>query len=317
MRIHRIFVVLLQLNNIKSNNIEERNMMKKLLFVTWLIIQVLFWGTSKVQAQAVNLFDESSIGMGDSIDRVKYQVVYDTRYIYNITNAGEDTAIVKERMILQIGDKYSAFFSYPIFQRDSLITDHMQKGINNDYSHINGGTINWKVYKNYPQQGKTAFLDFFAADRYLCIEPIENIDWQLTDSIDTICGYPCHQAMAKFKGRTWTAWYAEDIPLDNAPWKLGGLPGLILKAYDSENDYSFTAVGLTNRKIPTPIYYKGKTFEPIDRKTLTSLYKKYYADPIGYLFQDAKYAKIVKIKDENGNILTHSKHAEPFNPIER
>ena len=65
------------------------------------------------------------------------------------------------------------------------------------------------------------------------------------------------------------------------------------------------------------VYYKGKTFEPIDRKSLTSIYKKYYADPIGYLLQDAKYAAIVKIKDEKGNILKHSKRAEPYNPIER
>ena len=88
-------------------------------------------------------------------------------------------------------------------------------------------------------------------------------------------------------------------------------------AHDSENDYGFTAVGLTTGKGSTPIFYKGKTFEPIDRKSLTSIYKKYYADPIGYLLQDAKYAAIVKIKDEKGNILKHSKRAEPYNPIER
>ena len=50
---------------------------------------------------------------------------------------------------------------------------------------------------------------------------------------------------------------------------------------------------------------------------LTRNDKKYYADPIGYLLQDAKYAAIVKIKDEKGNILKHSKRAEPYNPIER
>ncbi len=289
--------------------------MKKVLFIAWMALANVF----TTQAQMVNLFNESSIGMGDSIDCEKYQIVYDAKYIYQIkpTKDDIDTAVVKERMLLQIGNKYSAFYSYPIFQRDSLISYNMSKGINADYPSTNQGSINWKVYKNYPAQGKTAFLDFFAADRYCCIEPIEPIDWQLTDGTDTICGYPCHQAVAKFKGRTWTAWYAEDIPLDNGPWKLGGLPGLILKACDSENDYSFTAVGLKKGNSATPIYYKGNTFEPIDRKTLTSLYKKYYADPIGYLLQDAKYAKIVKIKDANGNILTHSKQAEPFNPIER
>lgn len=288
-------------------------MKKTLLLIAWLTGSVTL-----LNAQTVNLFDESSAGMGDSIDCEKYQVVYDTKYIYEKKVVKEDTttSYVQERMVLQIGNKYSAFYSYPVFQRDSIICDNMAKGIPTNFSG-SSGNINWKIYKDYPEQGKTAYLDFFAADRYLCLEPVEAIDWQLTDSLDTICGYPCRQAVANFKGRTWTAWYAEDIPIDNGPWKLGGLPGLILKACDSENDYSFTAVGLKKGNVATPIYYKGKTFEPIDRRTLTSLYRKYYADPIGYLLQDATYAKIVKIKDEKGNVMTHSKRAEPFNPIER
>ena len=43
---------------------------------------------------------------------------------------------------------------------------------------------------------------------------------------------------------------------------------------------------------PAPIPEEGKWVyaKEIDRKSLTSIYKKYYADPIGYLLQDAKYA---------------------------
>ncbi len=290
-------------------------MKKKVLFMAWMAFSNVFM----LQAQTVNMFDESSIGMGDSIDCEQYQVVYDTQYIYEVKEEKSviDTCFVKERMLLQIGNRCSAFYSYPVFQRDSLISDNMAKGIDTNYSGTNQGTINWKLYKNYPEQGKTAYLDFFAADKYCCVEPIENIDWQFVDGIDTICGYPCRQATAKFKGRTWTAWYAEDIPLDNGPWKLGGLPGLILKACDSERDYSFTAVGLKKGNAAVPICYKGKTFEPVDRKSLTTLYRKYYADPIGYLFQNQNYAKTIVVKDEKGNTLTHSKRAEPFNPVER
>lgn len=262
--------------------------MKKALFIAWLALV----RACMLQAQGVNVFDESSIGMGDSIDQEKYQVIYDLSYVYgnHHNKQGTNTNRITEQMLLQIGNLYSAFYSYPIFQRDSLIYNNMKKGIESNFSG-NSGTINWKLYKNYPLQGKTAYLDFFAADRYLCVEPIENIDWQPTDSTDTICGYPCHQAVAAFKGRTWTAWYAEDIPLDNGPWKLGGLPGLILKAYDKDGDYSFTAIAMKKGNATTPIYYKGKTFEPIDRKQLTTIYKKYCADPIGYLLQESSRRK--------------------------
>lgn len=169
--------------------------MKKVLLMAWLALYACM-----LQAQTVNLFDESSIGMGDSIDQVKYQVVYDAEYIYEKKYTKTDTLIgrIEEKMLLQIGNKYSAFYSYPIFQRDSTISANMAKGIPVNFSG-NGGQINWKIYKNYPEPGKTAYLDFFAADRYVCIEPMEPIGWQLTDSIDSICGYECHQQLPSLR----------------------------------------------------------------------------------------------------------------------
>lgn len=98
--------------------------MKKVLLMVWLALYACM-----LQAQTVNLFDESSIGMGDSIDQVKYQVVYDAEYIYEKKYTKTDTIIgrIEEEMLLQIGNKYSAFYSYPIFQRDSTISANMAK----------------------------------------------------------------------------------------------------------------------------------------------------------------------------------------------
>lgn len=98
--------------------------MKKVLLMAWLALYACM-----LQAQTVNLFNESSIGMGDSIDQVKYQVVYDAEYIYEKKYTKTDTIIgrIEEKMLLQIGNKYSAFYSYPIFQRDSTISANMAK----------------------------------------------------------------------------------------------------------------------------------------------------------------------------------------------
>ena len=109
--------------------------MKKVLLIAWFALYACM-----LQAQTVNLFDESSIGMGDSIDQVKYQVVYDAEYIYEKKYTKTDTIIgrIEEKMLLQIGNKYSAFYSYPIFQRDSTISANMAKGIPVNFSG-NGG----------------------------------------------------------------------------------------------------------------------------------------------------------------------------------
>jgi GLPGLI family protein len=48
--------------------------------------------------------------------------------------------------------------------------------------------------------------------------------------------------MTHFKGRGYTAWYAPSITNMEGPWKLGGLPGMILEAYDDEGDWQIKYV---------------------------------------------------------------------------
>lgn len=69
-------------------------------------------------------------------------------------------------------------------------------------------------------------------------------NWRLAEDTLTVCGYLCHKATAHFRGRTWTAWYTEQIPLDAGPWKFNGLPGLILKATDNNAYHDFEAIAV-------------------------------------------------------------------------
>ena len=76
-------------------------------------------------------------------------------------------------------------------------------------------------------------------------------------------------ATADFRGRRWTAWFATDIPISDGPWKLGGLPGLILEAYDKGHQYTFTAVGL-ERVAEEPIVFtpsgEKNGYRTVDRR---------------------------------------------------
>jgi GLPGLI family protein len=70
-------------------------------------------------------------------------------------------------------------------------------------------------------------------------EKTKNIEWELFDETKKINNFLCQKASCNFRGRTFIVWFTNDIPVSLGPWKLNGLPGLILEAYDSKNQVFF------------------------------------------------------------------------------
>jgi GLPGLI family protein len=67
-------------------------------------------------------------------------------------------------------------------------------------------------------------------------EKTPKINWNLEDETKKIGNFNAHKATCKFRGRNYTAWYILEVPLPFGPWKLQGLPGLILEAYDADKE---------------------------------------------------------------------------------
>lgn len=84
-----------------------------------------------------------------------------------------------------------------------------------------------------------------APDNFYYKEKELGLEWSIKDG-DTmsICGYLCKKATTTLSGRNWTAWFSEELPIGNGPWKLYGLPGLILSAHDADNFFQFTCIGI-------------------------------------------------------------------------
>ncbi|WP_282115754.1 GLPGLI family protein [Cellulophaga baltica] len=80
-------------------------------------------------------------------------------------------------------------------------------------------------------------------------EEITKIPWQIDyESSETILGYPCFKAETLFRGRYYTAWFTEEIPVKFGPWKLNGLPGLILEVHDKYHEVEFNVEKIENFK---------------------------------------------------------------------
>lgn len=127
--------------------------------------------------------------------------------------------------------------------------------------------------------GKTEVYDGQIAMMFTYTEPYETQDWAICDPTKTILGYECAIATCEYRGRQWTAWFAVDIPIQDGPWKLSGLPGLILEASEDTGQHGFTATGIqtTQRQI-TPVLGK-EHYEQTDRISMLKTLRRFEDNP--------------------------------------
>ncbi len=108
-------------------------------------------------------------------------------------------------------------------------------------------------------------------------EPFGELIWEIGDSTKTVLDYECIMATACYHGRKWTAWFTPEIPLQDGPWKLRGLPGLILEATEADGHHSFVADGIEMSVLPIYPIYDIDRYDKMERlDMLRNL--RYYRD---------------------------------------
>lgn len=95
------------------------------------------------------------------------------------------------------------------------------------------------------------------------------IKWKILSETKKIGAFECTKATSNFSGREYTAWFSIDIPLPYGPWKLTGLPGLILEAYDTDKEiyFYFKSIEYPSKKELNIIVPDPKTNTTMDRQT--------------------------------------------------
>ena len=133
------------------------------------------------------------------------------------------------------------------------------------------------VFKNYPDSVLKVY-DSYMFENDFHTEPFSEIEWRIVeDSTKSVLGYECSMATTEYHGRKWTAWFAPEIPVCDGPWKLRGLPGLILEATEEKGHHSFIADGIETTDQPIRPVYDSSKYEKMERiKMLRSL--RHYRD---------------------------------------
>ena len=139
--------------------------------------------------------------------------------------------------------------------------------------------------------------------------PASDIEWQLTEETCEIHGYTCTKACAGFEGRNWEVWFTLEVPISEGPWLLRGLPGLILRAEDSEGDFCFEMEGIAKHSEEIRLY-RWSTKRITKRQWL-----KYERNALENPYSQFSQGGQVKFFNSNGMKELKDEWSLPYYPI--
>lgn len=148
--------------------------------------------------------------------------------------------------------------------------------------------------------------------------PVPGIKWEIKNEQKMLLGYNCQYAVGHWAGREYRVWFTTELPFQDGPWVLNGLPGLILEAVDSKNEVSFKATSLTKNtyaeELVEPFYPHDKCIE-IKEKDYRKVVALFVKDPEAYTSAQVPGAKVHVMNRETEQKAELSK-TKKYNPIE-
>lgn len=212
------------------------------------------------------------------------KVSYDA-YSQRVDNGKSD---VKNQYILLANAYESKFYSPMTEYIDSLKSTPQgaAKLKNQTDSAISAGKFegmpqndgSYYIVKSFNDNNMRCY-DSTGMERFYYDESPFNWEWEISDSTRNVLGYECIKAISDYHGRKWEAWFTPEIPISNGPWKLNGLPGLILEAATAGGEYSFIVTGLEQISKSIGPVYNADTYEKTDRISFLNAKRSYIKNP--------------------------------------
>jgi GLPGLI family protein len=191
-----------------------------------------------------------------------YQVLYKV----NFRPKKEKTDFKTEYMRLEtLGKSKSIFYNF-INKKDSV---NSLKGDQTPYLRFTviQGDKNYKYYGS--------FNDLY----FVFNEPLK-VDWKINNKTSDFNGYKVQEAKIELDGRKWIALFAPEVPITSGPYKFSGLPGLVLKVYSEDGEYSFEMIELTKYTSESYINsFQTSRFIAIKKKKIETFISNFLKDP--------------------------------------
>lgn len=234
---------------------------------------------------------------------------------YDVSNRDSDSKDIITREMVLVGDgSHSLFYNTMSLYVDSCMStpegaaklSELQRSAMR-VEHPDGSVTydGWKYGRTAPtksvhlyvskdfEKGIITVYDRKANEMKYYDEPLSEMSWEIVgDSTKRILGYECVLAETDYHGRRWKAWFTSDLPLQDGPWKLHGLPGLILQA-EGGDDFSIVAKEVGGTLQAIPVVYSTEQYEKGERKKILADHQ-YYIDN----FESIMAAQGIKINGD-------------------
>jgi len=205
----------------------------KLIFNITIFLFLFITPSIYVNGQTRGFFDPLP---SEELDNTELIVIYRERISPDSTNI-QNT--VEFNSILFLGKSISLYQCLNSHKRNKILRESKNiEELRQRAMHAPVSSFSARIFKNYPT-GKITTIDRIMPDEFIYQEDLYMLSWKIHNEKSTFKGYNIQKASCSFGGRDWIAWFTTEIPFSDGPHKFYGLPGLILKLYDTRKHYQF------------------------------------------------------------------------------
>ncbi len=248
------------------------------------------------------------------------RIMYEYKFVPNLE---KKDSMDTELMYLDIRKDGSKFYSRQKFVNDSVRDAFIQKQVqlgatNFNFNENNPSKVPYTVVKKYPDY-KINLITSLGQNRF-DVSDTKKMDWRILPEKKMIDKFEVQKATLEYGGRSWTAWFSQDFPFQDGPYKFHGLPGLILEMEDATGTHQFRFAGSKKfdevekiekdneissggRTIKIGMLGSGKPLE-VTEEQFSKQWKEYKNDPVKDMRQQLSRPGIKMRVNINGKEMT-------------
>lgn len=224
--------------------------------------------------------------LGATLSMAQEKPLAKVHYIFkHVNDTTQRDKHVRDEVVTYLGEKGTYYTSYSMTRmQDDVKKQIDDPAFDGNLTILQRTSPVSEAYIIEPAQLKITEIAKVASDEFVLSGTYPQQDWEILDESKEIGGYSCQKATTDFKGRHYIVWFTTDIPFPGGPWKLHGLPGLILSAKDSKGEVEFEYAGFDKLEAETTIRIAPSAKAiPSTAAEVEKLEKAFRENPSAYL----------------------------------